>query len=408
MEMKSKSAGLQDATKSALRMDYKSSGVNIELGNDASKVLYEASKQTWKNREGKLGEVYEAFEDFSGTRAYKVGGLPKDTLSNINFDGVGTKIELAERLEEHDTVAFDLFAMVCDDAVVRGAEPVVIGSVLDVQSLGNDQNPHINLVKQLAEGYINAAREAGVAILNGEIAELGYRVQGYKVHDHDERFNYNWSAGGVWYVREKKLISGKKVKPGDYLVGLRERGFRSNGFSLLRRALIQIYGEDWHKEELEDKNITELALTPSTIYAPTIVEMVGDIETDPRVKIRGIAHITGGGIPEKLGRMLRPSGFGAYLFDLFEPNPLTYHLQEKVGITDRNAYKTWNMGTGMILATPQPEKAIKIARKHGKEAKVIGVVRKTPTIEIVNGGFHRSPRILMFDLEGNHIGSTLR
>src|SRR3989344_6275503 len=97
----------------------------------ASKILYEAAKLTWKNRTGRLGEVVELFDDFSGLRAINVGGLPEDAYMNIGFDGVGTKIELAERIAKHDTVAHDLLAMVCDDAVVRGAEPVIVGSILD-------------------------------------------------------------------------------------------------------------------------------------------------------------------------------------------------------------------------------------------------------------------------------------
>ena len=119
-------------------VDYKSSGVNIELGDDVSKILYNAAKQTWDNRKGKLGELIVPFDDFSGVRAIDVSNLPTGTLMNIGFDGVGTKMELAERINDHRTIAYDLFAMVCDDAVVRGAEPVLIGSILDVNSLGND------------------------------------------------------------------------------------------------------------------------------------------------------------------------------------------------------------------------------------------------------------------------------
>ena len=195
------------------RSNYENSGVNIKLGEDASKVLYEAAKLTWKNRKGKLGEVVEIFSDFSGLRAVNVGGLPDDTYMNIGFDGVGTKVEIAERTKRHETVAFDLFAMVCDDAVVRGAEPVLVGSILDVKSLGNEDESYLNLVKQLALGYINAAEEANVSIVNGEIAELGSRVQGYGP------FNYNWGASVVWFARKDRMITGNEIKPNDKLVG---------------------------------------------------------------------------------------------------------------------------------------------------------------------------------------------
>src|SRR3989344_7302373 len=119
-------------------MNYEDAGVNIDLGDNVSQILYHAARQTWENRKGKLGEVIVPFDDFSGVRAIDVSGLPAGTLMNISFDGVGTKMELAERVGDHKTIAYDLLAMVCDDAVVRGAEPVLIGSILDVNSLGKD------------------------------------------------------------------------------------------------------------------------------------------------------------------------------------------------------------------------------------------------------------------------------
>src|SRR3989338_7492340 len=160
----------------AKQTTYADSGVNIYLGDDVSKILYNAAKQTWSNRKGRLGEVIVPFDDFTGVRAIDVSNLPAGTLMNIGFDGVGTKIELAEGLSDHTTIAYDLFAMVCDDAVVRGAEPVLVGSILDVYSIGKNGNSFIEQIKQLAQGYINAAKEANVAIVNGEVAELGDRV----------------------------------------------------------------------------------------------------------------------------------------------------------------------------------------------------------------------------------------
>ena len=194
---------------------YADAGVNIELGNDASEILYNAAKETWKNRQGKLGELIVPFDDFSGIRAIDVSNLPENTLMNISFDGVGTKIELAERINNHRTIAYDLFAMVCDDAVVRGAEPVLIGSILDVNSLGKSSETYIEQVKQLAEGYINAAQAANVAIVNGEVAELGARVNGFG------SFNYNWGATVVWFANRDRMFTGEKIKvsttSGNYL-----------------------------------------------------------------------------------------------------------------------------------------------------------------------------------------------
>ena len=359
-------------------MDYKDSGVNIELGDDASKILYNAAKLTWENRKGCLGEIVELYPDFSGLRAIHVGGLPEDAYMNIGFDGVGTKVELAERIEKHDTVAYDLFAMVCDDAVIRGAEPVLVGSILDVNSLDGN----IELIKQLAVGYINAAKDANVAIVNGEVAELGARVCGYG------KFNYNWGASVVWFGRKSKLLNGNDIKEGDYLIGLKEDGFRSNGLSLARKIMKDEFEDDWHRSKLNGKNLGELFLQPSRIYTKAVVEMFGGFYEEPKAKIHGIAHITGGGVPGKLGRMLKPSGLGAYLCDLFEPSDVMLYCQDLGNVSDEEAYKTWNMGQGMIIATPEPEKVIGIANYHNIDAKVVGEV-VAEGIKVKSKGLHR-------------------
>lgn len=361
---------------------YADSGVNIELGNDASKVLYEAAKLTWKNRKGRLGEVVEIFEDFSGLRAINVGGLPQDTYMNLGFDGVGTKMELGERIAKHDTVAYDLFAMVCDDAVVRGAEPVIIGSILDVRSLGENGECYIDFVKQLAIGYINAAREANVVVVNGEVAELGSRVNGYGP------FNYNWGAGVVWFARKSRMLTGYEIKEGDKLVGLREHGFRSNGLSLVRKIMKTTHGEDWHKETYQGKSLAEWALHPSRIYSGTVVDMFGGFDGDPKAEVHGVAHITGGGVPGKLGRLLKPSKLGAYLDNPFEPCDLMRYCQEKGNVQDSEAYKTWNMGQGMIIVTSKPDDVMRVASEHGIESRLMGEVSAKPGIRIKNKGLN--------------------
>jgi phosphoribosylformylglycinamidine synthase I len=347
---------------------YADSGVNIELGDDVSKILYNAAKETWGNREGKLGQLIVPFDDFSGVRAIDVSGLPRGTLMNIGFDGVGTKMELAERIGDHSTIAFDLFAMVCDDAVVRGAEPVLIGSILDVNSLGKDGEMYIEQVGQLAKGYVDAARAANVAIVNGEVAELGSRVGGFGP------FNYNWGAAVVWFADRDKLFTGQEIREGDSIVTFRERGFRSNGLSLARKVFQSAYGDNWHEKEMGGSSIGRLVLTPSKIYCKAIVDAHGGLGVEKRAEIHGVAHITGGGIPGKLGRILKPSGLGAELDNLFAPSEIMLHCQKLGKISDEEAYTTWNMGNGMVVITPEPEKVIAIARENGVEAQVAGRV----------------------------------
>ncbi len=364
-------------------MDYKSAGVDIDLGNEVSKVLYEAAKITWENRKGTLGEVVELFPDFSGLRAVHVGGLPHDAYMNMGFDGVGTKIELAERRERHDTVANDLFAMVCDDAIIRGAEPVIFGSLLDVRSLGNKDESYIDFVKQLAIGYINAAKEANVAVVNGEVAELGARVSGYGP------FNYNWNGGVTWFARKSKMLSGNGIKSGDYLVGLKEEGLRSNGFSLIRKIMQSTYGNRWHDVISNGERLGNLALHPSRIYTNAVIDMTGGFYDEPKAEVHGIAHITGGGIPEKLGRTLKPTDLGADIYNPFEPPEIMQLCQSIGNVTDREAYRTWNMGQGMVILTPNPDSIIAVAAKHGIESGIIGEVIKRPGIMIKSKGLDR-------------------
>lgn len=359
---------------------YKESGVDIELGDNVSEIMYNAAKRTWANRKGLLGEVIVPVDDFTGVRAIDVSGLPQGTMMNIGFDGVGTKIEIAERLGDYHTIAHDLIAMVCDDAVVRGAEPVLVGSILDVNSLRSSEGPYLEQVRELARGMIDAASDANVAVVNGEVAELGSRVGGYG------GFNCNWGAACVWFANRERMFTGHEVKPRDFLIGLREDGFRSNGLSLVRRIMQKGYGAEWH---IEAKKYAQAILKPSQVYSKAVVEMFGGLDKEPKAELHGVAHITGGGIPGKLGRMLKPSGLGAVISDAWEPPSIMRLVQERGGVSDEEAYRTWNMGYGMILATPDPEDVIKVAYKHSLSAQVIGRVAIGTEIKIRNMGVFR-------------------
>tara|TARA_Y100000031_G_C8188253_1_gene370065 strand:+ start:170 stop:1264 length:1095 start_codon:yes stop_codon:yes gene_type:complete len=355
---------------------YEKSGVNVNKGNEASKIFYEAEKETWKNRQNGLGEIIVPNDDFSGVRAIDVSSLPIGTLMNMGFDGVGTKIEIAERMNRHDTIAFDLFAMVCDDAIVRKAEPIAIGSILDFNKLD------INIVKQLAKGYVEAAKEANVVVVNGEIAELGNRVNGFNEH------NYNWGSTIIWFVNKNKILTGKEINIDNSIVALEEKGFRSNGFSLLRKILHEKYGENWHEKELDDEKIGNLALIPSKIYSKIAVEMFGGVKDDEKIKINGIVHVTGGGVPEKLERILKISGFGAELDNLFSPCKLMLHCQEIGNVSDKEAYKTWCMGQGLLIITPEPKKVIEYCLENNINAKICGKVTENKAIKIKSKGLN--------------------
>jgi phosphoribosylformylglycinamidine cyclo-ligase len=367
--------------------------VNIEFGDDVSRMLYEASKLTHENRPGLLEEVHESFSGFRGVPLGKLADITNLT-SNLGFDGVGTKVEIAERIKDHSTVAFDLFAMVCDDAVVRGAEPLTIGSILDVNQLDDSDYTHKS-IEQLASGYVNAARAAGVVVVNGEVAELGDRIGG-----HGE-FNYNWGAAVWWVAHNERTLTGKEIKPGDALVGLAEHGFRSNGITDVRKAMLENYGSEWQQQvasELGQLSLGELVRKPSTIYTKFINKLTGGyhIGVDPEAKITGVAHITGGGQPSKLARMLEPSGHGATIDDPIEPPAIMKHVQELRDFTDKKAYGKWHMGPGMVVATPEPEKVLALAPDFGIDAKQIGYVTDDPMIKIKNRGVQQQKEWLIF------------
>lgn len=364
-------------------MEYRDAGVHLDLGDTVSEILYNAAKKTWENRKGMLGEVIVPFDNFTGFRAVDVSRLPEGTFMNIGFDGVGTKIEVAERMRDHRTVAHDLFAMVCDDAVVRGAEPVLVGSILDVRSLKDEHGqPYLDEVRQLAQGYIEAAKLANVAVVNGEVAELGDRVHGY------EHFNYNWGAGVVWFAHKDRILTGHRIQAGDALVGFQEEGFRSNGLSLVRKILRQQYGDMWHATPWKrgDTTFGSMTLTPSKIYTRAVVDMFGGYDKEPQAELHGVVHVTGGGIPGKLGRALKPTGLGAVLDTLFDPPEFMFYVQALGNVPDKEVYRTWNMGCGMIIITPEPDKVINIARNNSIQAQHIGHVQNAPGIYISNHG----------------------
>lgn len=382
---------------------YEAAGVNLNLGDELSKSLHRASQETWPNQAGLFGEPSAPIDSFSSLRSLPLAPLlkynrPEDLSFLMNDDGVGTKVEVAQRVNDLKTVAFDLFAMVADDAVIRGFKPVSISTTLDVRKLKETMRPRL---LELALGYIAAAKEAGITIVNGEVAELGDLVGGYTPPGRilaDKTLNFNWSATLLSVGNIRRLLDGRRVQEYDSLVAMREEGFRSNGISLVRKTAEENYGEFWHLADVKGtgKKLGRMVLHPAEIYTPVMVEAFGgfDPQTKPRAPFHGAAHITGGGIPEKVGRMLEPSGLGAELDDLYEPGEVVSLIQHDAELGDKEAYTVWNMGQGMIVATDKPKKLIKLAEEHGKEAKVVGEVTKDPKITIRSQGRRKGAKLV--------------
>jgi len=362
---------------------YKESGVNIEAGDDFSKYIYKAIQSTWVDSGWR--KMITPLDDFSGLRYVDISNLD-NVVMGMNFDGIGTKVNIAEALGDFSTIGYDLVAMVCDDAIIRGAEPVLMGSIIDLNHI--PLNYHSQL-KDLIKGYVEAAKVANVQIINGEVAELGNRVQG------SGPLNLNWGAGVVWFANKDRIISGKNIEVDDSVVLFKEDGFRSNGISLVRRIFVVEYGAFVTDRE----GYLEKMLTPSRIYTPAIIEMTGGVYGEIKVDIQGMANITGGGLPGKLGRMMKPSGLGIDLNDPFEPPDIMLEFQEKGDVKSKEAYRTWNMGNGFAVVTKDPDKVIELAKKHGIEAKIGGNVIDSKIIKIKDKGAFSKNKTLLFPLE---------
>ena len=286
------------------KIKYKDAGVDIESGDACSKIFYNASLATFKNRAGKIGEPVVMENGFSGPVFIE---SIKNSYIVKNSDGCGTKAEIAQRMNKHDTLAFDLLAMVCDDAVCVGAEPMVAVNSLDVRKM----NPEV--ISELAKGIISACEASGIAMVGGETAELGKSVNGHGEHP------YIWNAEVTGIVEKHKLITGDKIQKGDSIVALQSDGFRSNGLSLARKILEIKFGKDYHLGVFKNSTWGQALLEPSRIYAKTILKMHGAYGEESQVDLHSVIHITGGGIPGNLIRVLGKKNLGATVNNTFEP-----------------------------------------------------------------------------------------
>ena len=287
-------------------------------------------------------------------------------------DGVGTKMEIAERIGKFDTLGYDLLAMVADDVVCLGAETISVTNTLDTNKVD------AAIIGDLMEGLAKACNEQKVVIPGGEIAEVGKAVNGNV-----------WNATAVGVLEKEKLISGEDIKPRDKIIALKENGFRSNGFSLVRYIIEQKLGYiGYSKPSPFGKNWGELLLEPSMIYSGALLEILGRFGMKRKVNIKGIAHVTGGGIPGNFKRVLKQTELGAHFDNLFEPSDIVKEIQEMGEVTDEEAYKTWNMGNGMMLVVA-PRDVEKILELVSIEAQVVGEIIEEKKIILNSKGLNQ-------------------
>lgn len=352
------------------------SGIDIDLGNQCSRNAFSWAKKTFENRPEGEGnpelDLEGSFSNIMNFRGLRIG---------MSSDGIGTKIEVAERCGIYNTLGYDLIAMCADDLACNGMETVNLTNILDVDYLD------YQVVDELMSGLHDAAAIAKIVITGGEIAELGDRIGGY-----GEGMHFNWCAAGIAILPEgMSAIDGRNIAPGDKVIALKSRGFRSNGFSLLRRVMQDSFGKEWHKAPYEEKNWGEILLTPSLIYSPLIAALRRE-----GFVLKGIAHITGGGLGDNFARVLKSSGYGAELDDIFEVPAFMKAFQELGNISEEQAYRIWNMGNGMLLVVDPAEAdtILDFITERKFDARICGSIREKAGIRILSKG--RDPQLLEY------------
>jgi len=358
------------------------------MGDKCSELAYRAAQQTFPSRMKMIGRPVNIEGGFTGALDFG------DYYMVFNSDGVGSKMLVGAALGKYDTLGYDLLAMVADDAVCVGAETVAITNTIDTEKVDE------KVIGPLMSGLKKACIEQKVVIPGGEIGEMPDMVKGTI-----------WNSSAIGIVEKKKFIKGEGVKPGDKIIGLRSRGFRSNGFALIRHILEKNFGQDWplkkfggNGEPLKrgaQKGARALSwgqavLTPSIIYSDALLELLGRYGKNRQCSVKALAHVTGGGIPGNIVRVL--GEFGAELTDLWPAHKPMLKLQQLGNVTDREAYKVWNMGTGMIIISNEFSKIEAVMKKHGIKAKIIGQVTKAKGVRLISRGFFNSGTVLNFDI----------
>jgi len=339
-------------------LSYKDAGVDIEKANRFVNQIKDFVRKTFDEN------VITPIGGFAGAYLLEITKY-KEPVITSSTDGVGTKLKVAQIMDKHDTIGIDLVAMCVNDLVTTTSKPIFF---LDYFATGKLKTEvAVDVVKGIAEG----CKQAGCALIGGETAEMpGMYGEG----------EYDLAGFAVGVVEKEDMIDGSKTEEGDILIGVASSGIHSNGYSLVRKLVeIKGYSYDDYIEEF-GKKLGEELLTPTKIYVKTVLELAENIE------LHGIAHITGGGIPGNLIRVLNKETKAVIQEGSWEVLPVFKWLQKEGDIPEEEMYRTFNMGIGMILILPdrEKEKALNILKGMGEKAYIIGrIERGERSVDIV-------------------------
>ncbi len=337
---------------------YKDSGVDIDAGNRFVDLIKPLVKETSRP------EVLTDIGGFGGLFSLNSSKYKRPTLVAAT-DGVGTKLKLAFMLGKHDTVGIDLVAMCVNDIIVQGAEPLFFLDYLATGKLAPEAA--VDIVKGIAEG----CKQAGCALLGGETAEMPGMYGGGE---------YDLAGFSVGVVDNDNIIDGSSITTGDKIIGLASTGLHSNGYSLARKIFLDELKLDLTKTPAKlTRPLGEELLTPTRIYVKSILNLMRDFE------IKGIAHITGGGLLENLPRVLPQKCKAVIDRNSWEKPAIFDMLREGGNIPEVEMYRTFNYGIGMTIVVPAVDVDDIIGRLAGlgEKAYLIGEIEQATEPEVV-------------------------
>lgn len=331
-------------------MDYREAGVDVEAGRAFVDRISSLVKGTHRP------EVLGGFGGFSGCFQLPTGYREPVLVSGT--DGVGTKLKLAQELNCHNTVGIDLVAMCVNDVLTSGAEPLFFLDYLATSKLNPEQ------LTQVVAGIADGCKESGCALLGGETAEMpGFYQPG----------EYDLAGFCVGIVEKSQMLDGSGVKVGDIAIALSSQGVHSNGFSLVRKIVNEAADNNWHTcpELLGGSSLGKVLLTPTKIYVKPVLEA-----RRTGLEIHGMAHITGGGLPENLPRCLSPGQSVKIDTTSWVIPPIFEWLAQAGQVSLNSMFNTFNMGIGFVLIVPPQatEQTLTWFKSQGVEAYQIGQV----------------------------------
>jgi phosphoribosylformylglycinamidine cyclo-ligase len=332
-------------------LTYRDAGVDIDAGDSLVERIKPFAKRTMRP------EVLGGIGGFGAL--VEVSKKYKDPVMVSGTDGVGTKLKLAFRLKKHDTIGIDLVAMSVNDILVSGAEPIFF---LDYFACGKlDVGVATDVIKGVALG----CEQAGCALIGGETAEMP------GMYDPNE---YDLAGFAVGLVEKKKIIDGSAIVPGDVVIGLASSGLHSNGFSLVRRV-IAVSSADLYEKFDGGRTLGEALLEPTRIYVKPVLAVMNALP------VKGIAHITGGGLTENIPRVLPEKTCARIERSRWSQPAIFDWLQRQGRIEDGEMARTFNCGIGMVLVMSRESApaALAMLAGLGVAAQEIGsIVEREP------------------------------